>query len=357
MTFIAELNRRKVFRVAAFYMIVAWVAVQAASIALPAFDAPVWVLRVVILLFALGLPIALMLAWTLEMTPHGARFDSARAGNKWMWSISAALAVLAAAWYTIGQPAIQSQAAQSPSQASTGQLPGSEVSTAQLRRILAEEQAIVLDTRPHMEFAISHIPGALNVAARPGVPMSMYESDVAEVSRLVGGDLKRALVLYCNGPLCPKSRRLASELEAAGYRNVRRYQLGIPVWRAYGGITVIEADGLRHVLSLDRTAVVIDGREADAFRRGTLPGARNLPRSGVMDAIDVGEIRKAKDDGRLPMTDHNTRIIVIGRTAGDARYIAQAIAREAFHNVAYFPGSFDEAKAALDGTAPPADPP
>ena len=222
-----------------------------------------------------------------------------------------------------------------------------EISTEEFQRILAEDQAVVLDTRPHLEYSISHIPGALNVAARPGVPMSMYVSDVAEVSRLVGGDLKRAIVLYCNGPYCPKSKRLTDELLTAGHTNIRRYQLGIPVWRAFGGVTVIEVDGLRHVLARDRTAVLLDVREADAFRDGTLPGAQNIPRSAVLEGRDVGEIRKAKDDGRLPMQDHNTRIIVIGRTAGEARYVAQAIAHEAFHNVAYFSGTFEEAKAAL----------
>ena len=225
--------------------------------------------------------------------------------------------------------------------------PSLEVSTEEFQKILTQEQAIVLDARPHLEYSISHIPGALNVAARPGMPMSMYVSDVAEVGRLVGGDVTRAIVLYCNGPHCLKSKRLTSELMDAGYTNVRRYQLGIPVWRAFGGVTAIEVDGLRHVLSLDRTAVVIDVREADAYRGGTLPGARHVPRSGVLGGKDIGEIRKAKDDGRLPMEDHNTRIIVIGRTAGDARFVAQAIADEAFHNVAYFAGTFEEAKAAL----------
>jgi rhodanese-related sulfurtransferase len=228
-----------------------------------------------------------------------------------------------------------------------GDLPADEVSTEELQRILAEDQAVVLDTRPHLEYSISHIPGARNVAARPGVPMSIYISDVAEVSRLVGGDMNRAIVLYCNGPFCPKSKRLGDELQADGHTKVLRYQLGIPVWRAFGGITVIEADGLRHVLALDRTAVVIDVRDADAFRRGSLPGARNVPRTAVLEGRDVGEIRKAKDDGRLPMQDHNTRIIVIGRSVGDARFVAQALAHEAFYNVAYFPGSFEEAKAAL----------
>jgi rhodanese-related sulfurtransferase len=61
----------------------------------------------------------------------------------------------------------------------------------------------------------------------------------------------------------------------------------------------------------------------------------------------VGEVKRAKDDGRLPMEDHNTRIIVVGRDAAQARYVAEALAREAFHNVTYFPGSFEEAQTAL----------
>lgn len=172
-----------------------------------------------------------------------------------------------------------------------------EVSTEQFRGILAESSAVVLDARPFREFAISHIPGALNVAAEPGVSASAYVSDVAEVGRLLRGKKETPLVLYCNGPHCGKSKRLAEELLADGYTNVRRYQLGIPVWRALGGVTEIELDGLRHVIASDRTTVLIDAREADAFRSGSLPNARNIPRSGVLEGKDVGEVKRAKDDG------------------------------------------------------------
>lgn len=223
----------------------------------------------------------------------------------------------------------------------------SEVSTEELRSILATRSATVFDARPFREYAISHIPGASNVAAKPGVPMSMYVSDVVEIGRLLGGNKEAPIVIYCNGPHCGKSKRLADELLAAGYANVRRYQLGIPVWRALGGICEIEAEGLRHVFGQDRTAVLIDVREANDFGVGSLSGARNIPRSLVLEGKDVGEVKRAKDDGRLPMEDHNTRIVVVGRDAAEARYVAQAIAREAFHNVAYFPGTFDEARTAI----------
>ena len=224
-----------------------------------------------------------------------------------------------------------------------------EVSTEQLKGILADKSAVVLDARPFREFAISHIPGAVNVAAKPGVPISVYVSDVAEIGRLVGGKKETPLVLYCNGPHCGKSKRLAEELLAAGFTSVRRYQLGIPVWRALGGVTEIEADGLRHVVVNDRTTVLIDVREANLFREGTVANARNIPRSGVTEEKDTGEVKRAKDDGRLPMEDHNTRVIVIGGDVAEARYVAEAISREAFHNVSYYQGSFQDARTLLSG--------
>src|SRR5262245_61628122 len=75
-----------------------------------------------------------------------------------------------------------------------------EVSTEELRRILVEATATVLDARPYLEFAVSHVPGARNVAAKPGVPMSMYVSDVAEIGRILNGEKAAPVVLYCNGP-------------------------------------------------------------------------------------------------------------------------------------------------------------
>jgi rhodanese-related sulfurtransferase len=227
----------------------------------------------------------------------------------------------------------------------------SEVSTEELRRILAERSAAVFDARPFLEYAISHIPGARNVAAKPGVAMSEYVSDVAAIGRLLNGEKNAPMVLYSNGPFCGKSKRLADELLGAGFTNVRRYQLGIPVWRALGGVCEIDPAGLRHVLAQDRTAVLLDVREADEFQKEALPGARNIPRSLVLEGKDVGEVKRAKDDGRLPMEDHNTRVVVLGSDADAARYVAEAIAREAFHNVAYFPGTWDEARSALAESA------
>jgi rhodanese-related sulfurtransferase len=215
-----------------------------------------------------------------------------------------------------------------------------EISTEELQTILSNRSATVLDARPSAEYATSHIPGAVNVAPKPGVPMSMYISDVAEIGRLLHDNRSAPLVLYCNGPHCGKSKRLAAELLDAGFSDVRRYQLGIPIWRASGGVCEVELQGIRHIVNHDGTAVVIDAREAADFDKGSLPGARSIPRSLVLEGKDVGEVKRAKDDGRLPMEDHNTRILVVGTDGAAARYVAEALAREAFHNVSYFAGPF-----------------
>lgn len=59
--FVAELKRRKVFKIGAAYLVVAWLTVQAASIGFPAFDAPPWVLRVFIMIALMGFPIAVLM--------------------------------------------------------------------------------------------------------------------------------------------------------------------------------------------------------------------------------------------------------------------------------------------------------
>jgi rhodanese-related sulfurtransferase/quercetin dioxygenase-like cupin family protein len=208
-----------------------------------------------------------------------------------------------------------------------------EVSTSQLRQMLSN-QAVLLDARPPLEYAISHIPGALNVAPKQGRPAHLYVSDVAEVGRLTGEVKNRPLVLYCNGPFCGKVKRLGAELVKAGHVNVSRYQLGAPGWRALGGAMETELEALSY-LRKDKTAVWIDAREPSAFSTQTLPGARSIPAGELKPGKDQGVMKVAKDDGRLPMDDHNTRIIVFGSVEKDARAVADAIASEAFHNVSF----------------------
>lgn len=223
-----------------------------------------------------------------------------------------------------------------------------EISTEQLRELLKGSETVVFDARPHLEYSISHIPDAINVSAKPGVSKSMYVSDVAEIGRQVKENHDAPIIIYCNGPFCGKAKRLGSELLEAGYTNVQRYQLGIPVWRALGEITETGLDGAKYIYAQDKTAVWIDARDASTYAKDSLPEAKNIDAASILPGKDVGDVKTAKDDGRLPMHDHNTRIIVFADDIEQAKTVANALAKEAFHNVSYFDGNYQQLKQGLE---------
>ncbi len=77
MSFITELKRRNVFRVGVAYAIVAWLLIEVASVLLPTFKAPEWVMQVCTFLLILGFPVALIFAWAFELTPDGIKRETA----------------------------------------------------------------------------------------------------------------------------------------------------------------------------------------------------------------------------------------------------------------------------------------
>ena len=107
MSLIAELKRRKVFKVSAAYVVVAWLAIQAVSIGFPAFDAPPWVLRVFILLCLIGFPVTLVMAWVFDITPEGVKVDASASGSKRVFVAAALLVGLAFGWYFYAQPSFR----------------------------------------------------------------------------------------------------------------------------------------------------------------------------------------------------------------------------------------------------------
>jgi serine/threonine-protein kinase len=67
----AELKRRNVYKVAITYAVVAWLLIQAASILLPTFEAPTWVMKAFVVFLAFGFVISVMISWAFEATPEG----------------------------------------------------------------------------------------------------------------------------------------------------------------------------------------------------------------------------------------------------------------------------------------------
>jgi ArsR family transcriptional regulator len=95
------------------------------------------------------------------------------------------------------------------------------VSRADLISRLRDGLATVLDVRPEDEFALGHLPGALNI------PLGKLEDRLDELPQ------EREVIAYCRGPYCVLSFEAVAALRARGYL-VRRLEDGYPEWKAAG---------------------------------------------------------------------------------------------------------------------------
>ena len=181
--FFAELKRRKVFKVGAAYLIVAWLAVQAASIGFPAFDAPSWALRIFILIAFLGFPIAVVMAWVFDITAEGVKLDPSVSGNKALFAVAVLLIVLALFWYFYGQPSFRKGDVATPTTAghnSIAVLPFVNISGK------ADEDYFSDGMTEELLNVLAKIPN-LNVVARTSVfEFKGKGGDVREIGRKLG---------------------------------------------------------------------------------------------------------------------------------------------------------------------------
>jgi rhodanese-related sulfurtransferase len=230
----------------------------------------------------------------------------------------------------VGHAAAQDACIQLVQQAALheGNQPTPDISTAEFAAIAASGSEPVLDVRSALEYSIAHVPGSIN----------LWEKEADHITQIYP-DRATRLVLYCNGPYCGKSKRVSEQLVQLGYTRVRRYQLGMPTWRALGNTVQTDIEGVRYIWLGDHTAIWVDARDRAEFARGTLPGAVS---------VLAGEADAANEDGRLPQWDKGTRVVVFGSNRDQARRVAGEVARKAYWNSSYFGGSFaDLTKAGL----------
>jgi Homeodomain-like domain/Rhodanese-like domain len=129
-------------------------------------------------------------------------------------------------------------------------------------------------------------------------------------------------------------RRVTEVLRLAGqglsYRQIGQ-SVGISASTVQGYLSRAQRAGVSWPVPDELDAAALEGGEE--FRTGTLEGARSL---------QVNDVQKSKDDGRLPSLDHNTRIVVFGNNALQSRALAEEISTNAFHNVTFFAGSWGD---------------
>jgi rhodanese-related sulfurtransferase/DNA-binding transcriptional ArsR family regulator len=95
------------------------------------------------------------------------------------------------------------------------------VTRKQLLKLIREGAVTVLDVRPPDEFALGHVPGAVNI------PLRALKERLAEINP------DREIVAYCRGEYCVLSFEAVALLRACGFK-VRRLEEGLPEWRAAG---------------------------------------------------------------------------------------------------------------------------
>jgi ArsR family transcriptional regulator len=95
------------------------------------------------------------------------------------------------------------------------------ISREELVSRLKDEMVTVLDVRPQTEFALGHVPGAINI------PINELKRRLPELPK------RREVVAYCRGPYCVMSFEAVATLRAKGYR-IRRLEDGFPEWKAAG---------------------------------------------------------------------------------------------------------------------------
>jgi len=199
MSFLTELSRRKVWKIGAAYLVVGWLAVQAASIAFPAFDAPAWALRIFILVTLLGFPISLIFAWAFDVTPEGVKADTHSPSSRVILLIAVGFVALAFAWYFKGQPSVRADAGQ---QAASGEqggaVAGAKPATAAVSsNSIAVMPFLNMSADPEQEYfsdgmteeilnALAKVP-KLQVTARTSVfSLKGQRHDVRELGKMLG---------------------------------------------------------------------------------------------------------------------------------------------------------------------------
>jgi rhodanese-related sulfurtransferase len=95
------------------------------------------------------------------------------------------------------------------------------VTRKQLQKLIGEGAVTVLDVRPSDEFALGHVPAAVNI------PLRALKDRLSEINP------EREIVAYCRGEYCVLSFEAVAFLRSRGFK-VRRLEEGLPEWRAAG---------------------------------------------------------------------------------------------------------------------------
>ena len=196
--FFGELKRRNVYKVGVAYAVVGWLLIQVATQVFPFLEIPNWAIRLVILMTALGFPVALIIAWAFELTPEGIKRtedvgpSSAHAPKKHAWIYVVVMAVaISVGLFFLGRHTAQTARQSEPA---TGTLPAKSIAVLPFEN-LSEEKANAFfadGVQDEILTALSKIAD-LKVISRSSV--MHYRSGVERNARKISEELGVAHIL------------------------------------------------------------------------------------------------------------------------------------------------------------------
>jgi TolB-like protein len=186
MSFVDELKQRKVFKVAGAYVVAGWLAVQVASIALPAFEAPPWAMRAFILAVLLGFPVAVLVSWAFDRTDDGIELTPGRRGNRLLLALCAGLAALSLAWFFAARPSDDPPSGAAAADAPTS--PERSIAVLPFRNLGGDDSTTffsdgLAETSLDM---LARVPGLKVIARSSSFTFRDAALDVAEAGRTLG---------------------------------------------------------------------------------------------------------------------------------------------------------------------------
>ena len=199
------------------------------------------------------------------------------------------------------------------------------VSTEELKKLIdsGKDAPLVIDARNPEEYDEVHIKNAVNI------PVAKLEKDPS----LLPADKKQAIVFYCNGIKCGKSKKAALFAASQGYSNLMVYGEGMPVWEEkgmsiYAGpnyekkveTSKLKPQELKALMdSQPASLTIVDVRDRSEYDQGHIPGAINIPVSNF--ALQSGVLEKDK------------RIIVYCNSGGRSYNAYRKLQKLAYPNI------------------------
>ncbi|MCZ6475508.1 MAG: hypothetical protein O6700_04225, partial [Gammaproteobacteria bacterium] len=227
MSFLGDIKRRKVFQVAAVYVVVAWLLIQVVDVVGAPLNLPSWIDAVVIVLLAVGFPIAVILAWAFDLTPQGVKPDSGdqasgvpvQVGGQRLNHLLQALVLVAVGFLVVDQYVLEPSTSTVPTIAATLSTPAVDAFTRAVRRY-------DINLGP-TEFLPSSLLST-EIAISPDARRLVYRAEVEDSSQLYLRELDQVTAQAIPGTEGGSKPFFSPDGESIGFiRNNRLHRVSV----------------------------------------------------------------------------------------------------------------------------------